>query len=198
MPRCAAGQQRDLVDGTQVGVGDGHLVEMDLAGLERRPAEHRVAHGMRLLEDFLEHEMLVAGLLCGDRIPGDARRRALDRFPVERHELNALRRDDRHFAIVEKDHVAGVAENRGHVRRHEIFAVADADDDRRAIADRHELLRIVGRHQHEREQAAHALHGAQAPRSRVRRSSTPSQRDAPPLRCRSRSRTCGLRRPAPS
>ena len=68
---------------------------------------------------------------------------------------------DGHLAIVEKHDVAGVAEQRGHVRRHEIFAVADPDDDRRTVADRHELFRIVCRHQHEREEAAHALHGAQ-------------------------------------
>ena len=42
-----------------------------------------------------------------------------------------------------------------------ILAVADADDDRRAVADGDELFRIVGRDQHEREQPAHALHRAQ-------------------------------------
>ena len=39
--------------------------------------------------------------------------------------------------------------------RHEELAVAEADHDRRAVADRDDLLRIVGRDQHEREQAAH-------------------------------------------
>ena len=66
-----------------------------------------------------------------------------------------------HFAIVEEHDVAGVAEDRRHVRRDEIFAVADADDDRRAVADGDELFGIVGRHQHQREQPAHALHRAQ-------------------------------------
>ena len=42
-------------------------------------------------------------------------------------------------------------------------SVAEADDDRRAVADGDDLLRIVGRDQHQREQAAHqqqrAAHG---------------------------------------
>ena len=50
---------------------------------------------------------------------------------------------------------------RRHVGGDEVLSVADADDDRRAVPDRDELLRIVGRHQHEREQPAHALHRAQ-------------------------------------
>ena len=43
----------------------------------------------------------------------------------------------------------------GNVRGDEELAVAEADDDRRAVADGDDLLGIVGRDQHEREQAAH-------------------------------------------
>ena len=54
-------------------------------------------------------------------------------------------------------------ENRRDVRGDEELAVAEADDDRRAVADGDDLFRIVGRNQHEREQAAHqqqrAAHG---------------------------------------
>ena len=54
-------------------------------------------------------------------------------------------------------------EDRGDVGRDEEFAVAETDDDRRAVAHRDDLVRVVGRHQHEREQAAHveqrAAHG---------------------------------------
>ncbi len=69
--------------------------------------------------------------------------------------------EDRHLAVVEEHDVARVAQDRRHVRGDEVFAVADADDDRRAVADRHQLFRIVGRQQHQREQSAHALHRAQ-------------------------------------
>ena len=70
-------------------------------------------------------------------------------------------RHDGHFAIVEEHDVARVAQDRRHVRGDKVFAVADADDDRRAVADGDELFRIVGREQHEREKPAHALHRAQ-------------------------------------
>ena len=72
-------------------------------------------------------------------------------------------RDDRHLLVAEEHHVAGVAEDRRDVRGDEELAVAEADDDRRSVADGDDLLGIVGRNQHEREQAAHqqqrAAHG---------------------------------------
>ena len=64
-------------------------------------------------------------------------------------------RDDRHLLVAEKDDVAGVAEDRRDVRRDEELAVAQADDDRRPVADSDDLVWVVGRDQHEREQAAH-------------------------------------------
>ena len=64
-------------------------------------------------------------------------------------------RDDRHLLVAEEHDVAGVAEDRRDVRGDEELAVAEADDDRRAVADGDDLLRIVGRDQHQREQAAH-------------------------------------------
>ena len=76
-------------------------------------------------------------------------------------------RDDRHLLVAEEDDVAGVAEDRRDVGGDEELAVAEADDDRRAVADGDDLLGIVGRDQHEREQAAHqqqrAPHGVLEP-----------------------------------
>ena len=43
----------------------------------------------------------------------------------------------------------------GNVGGDEELAVAEPDDDRRAVSDGDDLLGIVGRDQHEREQAAH-------------------------------------------
>ena len=54
-----------------------------------RPSE-RVAHGARLLKDFLEHEVLVAALFRHDRIPQDVGDLALDRAPVEIGEVHAV------------------------------------------------------------------------------------------------------------
>ena len=60
-----------------------------------------------------------------------------------------------HLLVAEKHHVACVAQNRGDVRRDEKLLVAEADDDRRAIADRDDLLGVFDRHEHDREHAAH-------------------------------------------
>ena len=65
-------------------------------------------------------------------------------------------RDHGHLLVVEEDDVAGVREDGRHVGGDEVLAVAEADDDRRAVADGDELVRVVGREQHEREQPAHA------------------------------------------
>ena len=65
------------------------------------------------------------------------------------------RRDHRHLPVAEEHDVARVAEDRGDVGGDEELAVAQPDDDRRAVADGDDLVRIVGRDQHEREQPAH-------------------------------------------
>ena len=51
--------------------GDIHLVEEDAAGLLADAAQRGIADGARLLEDLLEHEMLVAALLRQDGVPQD-------------------------------------------------------------------------------------------------------------------------------
>ena len=79
-------------------------------------------------------------------------------------ELDARRRDDRHLLVAEEHDVAGVAENRGNVGGDEELAVAETDDDRRAVADGDDLVGVVGRDQHQREQPAHV---EQRPADRV-------------------------------
>ena len=143
------------LDRRELRVGDLHLLEEHLAGVLRHAAEDRFARGGRLLEDLLEHEVLVAGLLRHDRIPQHALRRLGDRAAEEIGERDAGARDDRHLLVAEEHDVAGVAEDRRDVGRDEELAVAEADDDRRAVADGDDLFRIVGRDQHQREQAAH-------------------------------------------
>ena len=61
-----------LVAAREFLVGDLHLAEEDVAGVERDAAEGGVADGAGLLPDFLEHEVLVAALFGLDGVPGDA------------------------------------------------------------------------------------------------------------------------------
>ena len=79
VPRRAARDQRHLVDRAEVVVGERHLVEEHVTGVARHAAQNRFADGRRLLEDLLEHEVLVAGLLGLHGIPRDALRLLLDR-----------------------------------------------------------------------------------------------------------------------
>ena len=69
MPRRAAGDDGDLLERAEGLVRDVEVLEEDLAAVERDAAEDRVARGGRLLEDLLEHEVLVAALLRRDRDP---------------------------------------------------------------------------------------------------------------------------------
>ena len=64
-------------------------------------------------------------------------------------------RDRRHLLVAEEHHVARVAEDGGDVGRDEELAVAQPDDDRRAVPDGDDLLGIVGRDEDQREVAAH-------------------------------------------
>ncbi len=100
--------------------------------------------------------MLVAALFGHDRVPQHALRGPGPDDAFEVGEGHALPGEDGHLLVLEKHDVARVAQDGGDVRRHEELAVPEPDDDRRPVADGHDLFRIVGRHEHEREQPAHA------------------------------------------
>ena len=76
-------------------------------------------------------------------IPQDVRDLALDRLAVEIGEVHAFGRQHGHIAIGQEKHVACVAEDRRHIGRHEILAVAQPDHRRRTGARRHDLVRIA-------------------------------------------------------
>ena len=136
----------------QLLLGHLHLVEKHAARVLRDAAQDRFARGRRLLEDFLEHEVLVAGLLRHDRVPEHALRDFGNRPIEEVGELHARPRDHGHFLVAEEDDVACVAEDRGDVRGDEELAVAEPDDDRRAVSDGDDLFGIVCRDQNQREE----------------------------------------------
>ena len=73
VPRRAAREDHDPLDVAQDLIRNLDLLQEDPAALDRGAAEDRLLHRPRLLEDLLEHEVLVSGLLRHDRIPRDAR-----------------------------------------------------------------------------------------------------------------------------
>ena len=69
MPGGAARDDGHLLQGTKGFVRDVEVLEEDLTLVDRDATEDRVSSGGRLLENLLEHEVPMAALLCGDRIP---------------------------------------------------------------------------------------------------------------------------------
>ena len=80
--RRTAGHDDDLVDLSEFGVGEPHLIEVE-APVARDTAAQGIRHRLGLLSDLLEHEEVVAALLGGCRIPGDGEGLRLDGIAVE-------------------------------------------------------------------------------------------------------------------
>src|SRR4029077_2466478 len=62
VPTGAAGREVDLPRGAEILRSDSHFIHEDLAAVLGDSAQRGVAHGSRLLADFLEHEVLEAAL----------------------------------------------------------------------------------------------------------------------------------------
>ncbi len=157
MPTGAAGGDVHLLQLAEIVFGDVHLVEEDLAGVERDAAQRGVANGAGLLVDFLQHEMLEAALFRHDRVPGDVLHLAGNGLAFEVAELHARRRDDGEVAIGEEEQVARVVEDRGHVAGDKVLILAQADDRGRPIARGDDLVGLVGRDDRDGEDAGQQL-----------------------------------------
>src|SRR5258708_10297603 len=89
--------------------------------------------------------MLEAALFRHDRIPGDVLDLATDGASLEIGKMHAVGSDYRQVAIGQKENIAGVMQDRGYVRGHEIFVIAEADYNWRAIARGDAFVWVVGR-----------------------------------------------------
>ncbi len=97
--------------------------------------------------------MLVPGLRRGDGIEVDPLLGPLDRGAVvDPAEVDARRGHDRQVSRLEEAHLAGVLEQRGHVRRDEVLALPVTDDHATGVADARgdDGPRVGGRDEHER------------------------------------------------
>ena len=155
VPRRSARQDHDPLDVAQNLIRNLDLLQEYLPALDGRPAQHGLFHRPRLLEDLLQHEVLVSGLLRHDRIPRHPRALLRHRAARVVRKLHAVRRDDGHLLVAEKHDVAGVAQHRGNIGCHEELAIPEADDDGRTVSNGHDLVRVFRRDQHQREEPAH-------------------------------------------
>ena len=109
---------------------------------------------MRLLEDLLEHEVLVARAFGHHGIPRHPLRRS-DACPaVKVGESNTLPRQDCDLTVVEEHHVARMGQDGGDVGGDEKLAVTQPHHDWRAVAGGDDDLGVVGRDQHDGKKAA--------------------------------------------
>ena len=139
VPRTAAADGGEMADGAQFADGHPEFVQENLAGRLVQAAQGRFPDGPRLLEDFLQHEMLVAALLGHQRIPLDVMHGPPDRPGVRVQHPDAASRQDGDVAVFELDHVPGPVQDGGDARGQEILALAQADDRRQPAARRDDL-----------------------------------------------------------
>ena len=149
MVRRAAGNDIDFVEVVEIVGRPLELVHDDALAVFGDALAHRIANCLRLLVDFLEHEVLETALFGCLGIP-------VDLEDLLRHELALAVRDDDgilfhdgHLAIVEDIRAARPADDGRDVGCDEVLAVAEADDKRVVLLRADELVRMLAAHEDE-------------------------------------------------
>ena len=145
-----AGNDVDLVEGVEVICIPLELVHDDGLAVLRDALTHRVADCLRLLIDLLEHEVLVAALLSCLSIPVDLKDLLRHRLAAAVRDLDGILRDDSELTIVEDVGAARARDDGRDIRRDEILALTDADDERVVLLRADELVRLSLAHEDER------------------------------------------------
>ncbi len=127
-----------------------NLVEEYPVVLVHAPA-HRVENRFRLLVDLFQHEVLVAALLRGLKIPVDVDGFGFKLFSVEIEEAHRPGFHLGDLTILQRDHVARVSQQRRDVGSDETGCRSCPNDDRRFLARRDDDVRLESRDAHERE-----------------------------------------------
>ena len=159
----AAGHHEHLVDLAQFLVGQPLLVEHDAAVDE--VAQQCVGHRGGLLGDLLEHEVLVATLFGGRKVPVDVELAGIRvvRLAVEVGDPITVGGDHHRLVLAEFDGVAGVFDERRDIGGDEHLAVANAEHQRGRAPGGHDRARLVGIGEDQREvtleAAQHGQHG---------------------------------------
>ncbi len=131
VPGRPAADDIELAQAREVVRGDGDLGQVHRLALEGDAAPQRVRDGARLLVDLLEHEVLVAALLGHRRRPRDGRLLPARRLVRRDHaDVDGVGRQDRHPAVLDEHHVAGVGEDGRDVARQVVGPLAEAEHQR--------------------------------------------------------------------
>ena len=124
--------------GTQAGP-----VQVDPVGRAGDPAADRVRDRPGLLEDLLEHEVLVAPLLRHDERPLDGARLPVHRLPLEVGDLQVVGPNHGHLPVLQENHTAGVLQQGRDVRGDEVFPFSEADHEGAGLLGPDEQARLA-------------------------------------------------------
>ena len=144
MESGAARGEDDFVQILNLVLGEADILESHgLVGTAEASGEAG-ADGVRLLVDFLVHELLVPALLGRVGGPWDRVNLALNGVEIEVGNLHAVAGDAADFIVVDDIHLVGLGPNGTHVAGDVVFAVTEADNQRAEAAHCDHLVRAVG------------------------------------------------------
>ena len=101
--------------------------------------------------------MLEPALFGQDGVPQHVGHLPVHGAAVEIAEVHPVPGQHRHVSVRQEEHVAGVAEDGGHVGRHKVLVVPDADHDRRSQPRGHDFERIGAGNHGQREHSGEFL-----------------------------------------
>ncbi len=125
----AAGNDINLVEGIEIVCIPFELIHDDGLAILSNALAHRVADSLRLLVDFLEHEVLIAALLSSFGIPVDFENLLRHRLAVAIRDLDSILRNDSKLTIVEDVRAARVRNDSWNIGSDEVLTFADTDDE---------------------------------------------------------------------
>ena len=138
VPRSAASHEAQSVETGELAILQSELGDPDVRSLRVHPFSDRVLDGLGLLEDLLEHEVGIAGLLCGLAVPVDRAPGSPNGSAVQRAHRDAVGCQHRELAVAEDENVPRLPQERRDVRGDERLLAAEPRDERRAAASEHD------------------------------------------------------------
>ena len=126
----AAGEEDHPLDALGVVVAQADFGREDVGVLAVEPPAQGVFERARLLEDFLQHEVLVSVLLGHDRRPGDLPGATAHGSTVERRQGEASGFEHGDLPVFEEHHLVGVWKERRNIARAVGRALRHAEHER--------------------------------------------------------------------
>ena len=143
VPGRTARHQGHALDRIERGQLVRDFAQRNLAGFLKDTAAHGIDNSLGLFMDFLQQEMLIAALLGRNRVPGNMAWFALNRPAGEVRDCDALTTHLSHFAVIQKEHAAGIIEQGGNIGGHKALLLPESDDNGRGVFGRQKRCRVA-------------------------------------------------------